>query len=505
LAGAYHTDPEALQDKAARRLLSMGSCMKNALYPSIAVVVVLLAASPFRVSAQSGSAPLTLSSAVAEALRKNDQILDQNDSEERSTLALRFARNAFLPKVTPNIVGSFGQTNIADQQYQVDVTQKFTNGTSLQAGVGTSTAQVPQADGQDLRYYNTDTTFLINQPLLRGFGRAVARRPLTAAEFKQADSRRQRTLAEQHVTVDVAGAYYRIVAQDALVNVAQQSVDRASRLRDASEAKLTAGLVSQLDVLRARQLVSEAELQLLDAQSAREDARDQLRFLVGRDAGAPIDVVTDMPTVPESIDLDQAITAAMASRLDLQSARAAMEDAESAVNYSRNFLKPQVDVNLLLTRRQTAQSLFGSLGVDGYQLATFMNISTPVDRTPAQIDYQNALVDRDRSRRQVDLVARRIRDDVTLQIRQRDRIRRSLQTAESTVAIARQELDVARERYERGLSNNLDVVTAETNLRTAESRRILTLGDMAVNWLSLRATMGVLDPMRDTLVLSESR
>ena len=67
----------------------------------------------------------------------------------------------------------------------------------------------------------------------------------------------------------------------------------------------------------------------------------------------------------------------------------------------------------------------------------------------------------------------------------------------TSVEIGRKEVEVAQLRYERGLSNNLDVVTAESNLLTAESRRIATLADSAVARLSLRAMLGILDPRKD--------
>jgi outer membrane protein TolC len=82
-------------------------------------------------------------------------------------------------------------------------------------------------------------------------------------------------------------------------------------------------------------------------------------------------------------------------------------------------------------------------------------------------------------------------------IRQRERVIRSLAAAEATVEIARRELEVAQLRYERGLSNNLDVVTAEGNLLSQQSRRISALADSAVAYLALRATLGILDPLKD--------
>ncbi len=156
---------------------------------------------------------------------------------------------------------------------------------------GTVSAHIPGVAGgaeSDLLFYNADTTLTLTQPLLRGFGRAVSRRSLTSAEVRRDDAARQQTLAEQQVTVDVAAAYYGLLSQQAFVEVAQQSLQRARRLRDASEAKLDAGLVSQLDVLRSQQLVAQAEIQLFDAQSGVEVA--ELRYQNGLSNN--LDVVT---------------------------------------------------------------------------------------------------------------------------------------------------------------------------------------------------------------------
>jgi len=448
--------------------------------------------------AQEARRVMTLSQAIDEALLKNDRMIAQHDSGERAGLAVRGARSAFTPKVVPNVRGSFGQTNVSDQSYRLDLSQRFVNGTEVRVGSGTSTAQVPSLiGGEDVRFYNSDTTLLVSQPLLKGFGSGVTRRNLTLAELRQADATRQQKIAEQQIAVDVASAYYRVVAQEAVIAVARRGFDRARQLREASEAKLGAGLVSQLDVLRAQQLVSQAELQLFDAEGSAEDSRDQLRFLIGVDSGTQFDIIPDIPKTIEELTAEQAIAQAMANRLDLQSAIAEAADADRAIAFARNQLKPQFDLNLALTRRETAESLPRSFGLDKFQFATFFNISMPVDRTPQTIEYQNAVIDRDRRQRDIDTLRRRIADDVRRQLRQRDRVIRSLAAADNNVKLAQQEVEVARLRYERGLSNNLDVVTAETNLLNIESLRILALADLATSRLSLRATVGILDPRKD--------
>jgi outer membrane protein TolC len=444
---------------------------------------------------------LTLATAVEEALVKNERVVNQADTIAQADLGLRLARNTFKPKITPNIFGSFGRTDVSSQTYRVDVSQKLVTGTELRLSTGTVSAQIPGQLGEspaDLLFYNADTTLTLSQPLLRGFGPGVARRSLTSAELRRQDAARLQTLSEQQVAVDVAAAYYRVVSQQAFVDVARQSLMRARRLRDASEAKLDAGLVSQLDSLRSQQLVSQAEMQLFDTQSAVEDARDQLTFLLGRPT---TDVFTVDATIPRTnadpIDVPAATQIALANRLDLKSRLAARADADHQIRFSRNQLLPQVDVNFAFTRRETAPGFRDSFGLDGYRFATFFTIAMPVDRTAQQVEYQSALIDRERRRRETETLERQISDNVKQVVRERDRLIRGVLAAETAVELSRREVEVAQLRYENGLSNNLDVVTAESGLLQAEGRRIQALADSAVATLRLRAVLGIFNPRTD--------
>ena len=445
--------------------------------------------------------PLSLADAVGEALVNNERIVNQADAIAQADLGLRLARNTFRPKVTPNIFGSIGRDDISSQTYRVDVSQKLVTGTELRVSTGTVSSIIPGQLGDassDVLFYSADTTLTLSQPLLRGFGRNVARRGLNSAELRREDAARQQSLSEQQVAVDVAAAYYRVVSQQAFVDVARQSLARARRLRDASEAKLDAGLVSQLDVLRSQQLVSQAEMQLFDSQSAVEDARDQLTFLMGRDRTEPFTVDAAIPRPPaDPIDVASVTALALANRLDLKSRIASADDAENQIRFSRNQLLPQVDVNFAFTRRETAASFRDSFGLDGYKFATFFTIAMPVDRTAQQVEYQSALIDRQRRRREADTLERQITDTVKQVVRERDRLIRNVAAAENSVALSRREVEVAELRYQNGLSNNLDVVTAEAGLLQAESRRIQALADSAVAGLRLRAVLGIFNPRTD--------
>lgn len=439
-----------------------------------------------------GPAPLTLGAAVRQALERNDRLIGVQENEAQADLSLRLARSGFRPKVTPNILGSFGQSDVKNQTYRVDLSQRFTTGTELHATVGTT------SDRNQLgTYYSTDTTLSLSQPLLRGFGRNVSRRSLSSAEVRMADVRRERVLAEQQVAVEVAGAYYRIVGQLQMVTVSEKMLERSRQLLEASQAKLEAGKVSQLDVFRAQQLVAQAEGQWLDSQGAVEDAMDQLRILLRRGPEYDFAVVGTIPEVVEQLGREQAIEIALATRLELTTATEALAEAERNVSFNRNQLLPQFDLNLALTRRDVADSFRSSFKFDKFDLATFFAISMPVDRTPQTIQYYSARIERDRRRREIENLKMRIVEQVRRAVRQLTRLAKSLDVAAASVEFAEKEVEVAALRYQRGLSNNLDVVNAEEALLSARSRRIGLLAEMAVARLSLKAALGTLDPRRD--------
>jgi outer membrane protein TolC len=229
-----------------------------------------------------------------------------------------------------------------------------------------------------------------------------------------------------------------------------------------------------------------------------EDARDQLTFLMGRKTTEPFDVDATIPRVSaDPIDTASATRIALANRLDLKSRLAARDDAENQIRFSRNQLLPQVDVNFAFTRRETAPSFKESFGLDGYKFATFFTIAMPVDRTAQQVEYQSALIDRERRRRDAETLERQISDNVKQVLRERDRLLRNVTAAETAVELSKREVEVAQLRYENGLSNNLDVVNAEAGLLQAESRRIQALADSVVSNLRLRAVLGVFNPRTD--------
>ena len=188
---------------------------------------------------------------------------------------------------------------------------------------------------------------------------------------------------------------------------------------------------------------------------------------------------------------------ALENRIELRDADAAVDQAEREVGYARRQLLPQLDVSLALTRRETADDLRSAFGVDRFEPVTFVSASTPLNRTAEAAAVQTAAIERNRRVRARDTMRRRIALAARRALRLQRRLANRLDNAEVTVEFAEREAELADLRFQRGLSNNLDVVNAQAALLNATTRRLAVLADLAVARLALRATLGTLDVRAD--------
>ena len=454
--------------------------------------VGLLSFAVVELRAQEAAPLLTLQEAVLVALANNERMLSSREGIEQAQLGLTLAESVFGTRITPNILGSFGQSDVRNQTYGVGASKRFTTGTEVRMDVGASTFR-----NQIGNFYAADTTLLVSQSLLRGFGPAVGRRQIRRADYQIASTERQHLLAEQQLAIDVAGTYYRLIAQRELSVAARTALENARQLLAASEAKLQANLVSQLDVFRARQLLAEAEAQLFDVEGVVEDLKDQLRFLMDRDVDYDFRVALAIDARAEPLAPDIAVATALENRIELRDADAAVDQAEREVGYARHQLLPQFDVSLALTRRETAGNLRNAFGVDRFEPVTFFSVSTPLDRTVEAAGVRTAAIERNRRVRARDTLRRRIAQEARRALRLQQRLANRLDNAGVTVEFAEREVELANLRFQRGLSNNLDVVNAQAALLNATTRRFAVLADLAVSRLALRATLGTLDVRTD--------
>ncbi|MBW3655087.1 MAG: TolC family protein, partial [Gemmatimonadetes bacterium] len=116
------------------------------------------------------------------------------------------------------------------------------------------------------------------------------------AEAQAAD----RTLegARARVAAEVTLAYLDALEAQALLELRRAEKERAAELLRIAEGRFAVGTVPELDVLQARLALGDAELALMEAQTAAEAGRLALREHLGPLAGVPAAVAE--PVLPEA-------------------------------------------------------------------------------------------------------------------------------------------------------------------------------------------------------------
>jgi len=429
---------------------------------------------------------VNLEEAISLALDGNFGVAAAIDGVAAARLEESAVVSEFYPKVTPR----FRRTEDA-LTTGVDVTQ------AVPWAGGTLRADFTTRDPhEDLAARSSDLSVLYVQPLLRGFGPNSSFNALRNSRRQRQGQERSLELARQSLIVQVTQAFFQVIKQRKLLEVARQSEKRSSSLRRASESRMKVGLVSKLDVFRAEIQASQARESAVAAETGLETALESFRLLLGKSPREPIepeDVHLDEDVSLEVEPIEVLVERARAERLDLQESRDRVDDARRLLALATQNLLPTLDLNLEFSQTGVGQSLSESLKPLDRRFTVTVSAGYPVEQTA---DRARRAISRlgvrsmERSLKERELS---IEAEVRTAFRQIERLQKSIELQRQGLDFAEQQQRLATLRYQRGLASNFDVVDAEGNLVSARTALVNLLTDLLVARVQLLRATGVLD------------
>ncbi len=303
----------------------------------------------------------------------------------------------------------------------------------------------------------------VNQ-LLFSWGKATggieaARLAKIRAEYDLAAARRQVKLA-------VHQAFYDLLLRQRLVEVARERLDQRQRQLDVAAKRFDAGVVNELEVVRARVDVANARPAVSRAENRVRQAVTRLNNLLARDQGAPLEARGELRYSAEPApDLDEVVQRALARRPEMASLRQAREIADKELGIARAENK----LNVYLQ------------GEYGYATQEFQNLGPDREVWVAGVRFDWPLFDGGRTRgrvaqtasraRAVDIALQRLAQSVALEAKVAlDDLREAeevLAASSLNIEQARKALDLAETSYRYGVATALDVTNAQFGLTTA--------------------------------------
>jgi outer membrane protein len=251
---------------------------------------------PTRAQTPLAGKPLTLESAVAQALKKNFDIQIQMFTNANARETFNASSAVFDPTLTSSILRSVNQA--ASNTSRLDGAQlegPRNDGTTVRAGVSqrlAATNGVLGLSANVTRSATNSTNALLNpsfgngvtatlsQPLLRTAGRESATNASRRAKFGVDIAALNYTQRILTVIFNTETAYYNLVSARETVRIRQLTLERNQNLFDENTARRATGVMTDLDVLSAEVGVANARRQLAIAQQAVADREDALLNLI---------------------------------------------------------------------------------------------------------------------------------------------------------------------------------------------------------------------------------
>jgi outer membrane protein TolC len=413
--------------------------------------------------AQNGSVPsyrLTLEDAIHRGLQANLGVLVAETRTQEAAAAAERKQSLLLPRVQI-------QTPVAVQSR------------SLAAqGISFPALHLPQVVGPfstyEARAYADQP--LVDMQLLHG---------LRSARQSTAASRDDYQDARDQVIRNVAAMYLSAQSQFAEVVAAESSVDTARALDKLAVEQRDAGVATGIDVLRAQvQLANERQALV----QARNLARSSLLVLarnIGMSPGTAIELADPLVFHPvQSMDVESVLPQALAARPDYQ----------SLLRQRDALIEQQRGARARFLPKLSASGNYGGIG------RTISSINATGE---AQLALSFSVFDRDREGEELEIAAqiRRIErqlNDAELGVEQElrqalldlDSAAEEVSVAAAGLDLAGKELDLAQLRFREGVTNNIEVITAQDALSRAQQNSIVALTHHADARISLARALG---------------
>jgi outer membrane protein TolC len=292
--------------------------------------------------------------------------------------------------------------------------------------------------------------------------------------------------ARELVVLAVGNSYLVALAGAARVETSQADVETAQALYDKTADQQKAGVSPAIDALRAHVELQNRQQQLIVARNDYAKQKLALGRVIGLPPGQEFALTTEAPYEPlATATLEDDLQRAYAARPDYLAAAQQVRSAEQFRRAATAEYYPSLDM----------AGNYGAAGIrPGSSHGVFevgATLSIPIfagGRTHADVLEAEASLRQSRQqledlRGQIDYEVRAARLDLTAAADQ-------VEVARSSVDLANQTLEQARDRFTAGVTDNLEVVQAQESLASAKESYISSLYAHNIAKISLAKAVG---------------
>lgn len=451
---------------------------------------------------------LTLHDALSYAIRHSREYRFAEEEYVLAALRLLIERHRWGPRFFNEVsatVASAGADGRFDTSLQLinefRVTQRLPYGGEVSArALASATENLRRhVAGQDVQ--SAELIFSADIPLLRGAG-DIAREDRIQAERELIYAARRFERFRRQFLFDIATSFLGLVVQQQSIENAERQVESLEWLEQRSQELVRAGRETSIDLALAEQATLFARDSLNSARENYRLAVDRFKVRLGMPEEEHAVILRSdlgLPT-PRTV-LQDAVSAAFANRLDLQTQRDQLDDARRGVRNARNLMLPDLDLFADATLPTDPRKDRGGLGFSpgDATLRGGVTFGLPLDREIERLNVRQSQINLERAIRSYN----RFRDEVAIEaraaVRSIDRALFSLQIQEENVLIAEKGMEAIEADPDRATAR--DRSEAVDRLLRAQDQRDSARRDLQVAILEYLLDTGQLRVDQDGAII----
>jgi outer membrane protein TolC len=269
------------------------------------------------------------------------------------------------------------------------------------------------------------------------------------------------------VVLTVLDLYYQSVSGASRVSAVEAQVSSAQALNIRAADLKSAGVAPGIDVLRAQVELQSAQQRLIQARNEFSREKLSLARAIGMPLGQEFILADSLPGGSSpSESIQDLLSRAYASRSDAKAAQSRFRAAQEAVKaaQSENLPTARVDANYGATGPNPLNA-HGTFYVAG-------TVQFPIFNSKSKSDTMEKESLLQQRQAEIDSLHGRIELDVRSALLELQSAEEQYKVSLSSLALVRQQLEQAQDRFAAGVANNLEVVQAQEALALADENVI---------------------------------
>jgi len=435
---------------------------------------------------------MELSRAIEIALQQSDYTHDLEDKLTFSQMDVASAEHRFDTKIVPLTTFGFVEGR-GSQQVGLEFRKETETGGAITYGaVGD---RLDQDSDYIVKNSRTARAYVrVSQGLFRRWGSKYTLAELNAAQLKAKREEINTERSKQSLILDAVRRYYDLVLATRLVAKSKEALERSREHLLSAQSRQAVGLVSKVDVYRAELAALDSEKfvqnQLRQKNRALDSFRELLRLSETENVTVMEKITKMVPVVSDNWEQEL-----LQTRLDWQAYRVDVEVGKVEFHKAEQDLYPDIGLSFTLEQKGEGESTEEALKLDQTNWSLQLEMFSTFDTFNEKNILVRKKMEMAKLRRTGEALRRKIKreaDDAFFSLLTEEK---NHQLSIRRLKQAEMALELASTRYEKGISDNLDVLDAENSYSDAElgiSRSLTAYNIAAVN---LAYSLGVLEPL----------